>query len=245
MMIALCSLPLWFSFIKRISHLLFLVGTGALVGICFIDLLPDVYEMGGAQSLAWVGGIWLVYSFAHYFHYNKKHRVTGHSDCHGHHHEDEHHHVLLHADEKGVGVFLASMMIHCFASGILLAISTRYTDAFSRTVFMALFTHKAYESLIVSSLVLEKVKSKTEAFMAVSLYALSLPLGVLVATLESSHITMHFALIATCVALGTLFGCMIFDFLLPSVQHIKKKPKHAFWIIVGFVLTELIMHVTH
>ena len=226
MMMGLCSLPLWVSAIKKISHFLFLAGTGALVGICFFDLLPDVYEMGGISSLALVFGVWVVYSLAHYVHYRKKHVKTGHQECHGHHHEDEHHHVLLHSDEGGVGIFIGSMMIHCFASGILLAVSFRYGELFSRTVFLALLTHKAYESLIVSTIVLEKVKSKAHALVANAAYALALPLGVVVEQVFNEQISMKVSLIATCVALGTLFGCMIFDFLLPSIEHVKKKRNH-------------------
>lgn len=245
MMLFLCTIPLWVQSIKKVSHYLFLTGTGALIGICFIDLLPDVYEAGGSKSLIWVGLIWAIYSIFHYVHYRKKHVVTGHEECHGHGHTDEHHHVLLHADEMGIGIFLGSMMLHCFASGFLLAISARYSEEFSRTVFFALLTHKAYESLIVSSLILEKVKQMHHALLAVFLYAVSLPFGVLVAGVESELITPNIATAATCIALGTLLGCMIFDFMLPSFQHIKKYPRHLVWIIAGFVLTEIIMRYTH
>jgi hypothetical protein len=125
MMITLCCLPLFFAQMKKMSRLLFLVGTGALIGICCFDLMPDVIELGGKSGLLIVFVVWLIYSAFHFLHYRR------------HHHQEDHHHEdHLHAGSQGVAMFLSSMIIHCISSGILLAISVRFNSDFSRAVFL-------------------------------------------------------------------------------------------------------------
>ena len=228
MMIALCCLPILFHHVRRVSRFFFLAGTGALVGIVCFDLMPDVIELGGNSSLLLVFSVWIIYSAIHFFHYRH------HKD---HSHEDGHHHI----PEKGIAVFLTSMIIHCISSGILLAISTKFNEGFSRAVFLALIAHKCYESLIVSSIVLERVSVRSRAVFAIILYSLALPLGVGLASIFSEQIGMKLAVIATSVALGSLLGCMVFDFLIPSIGHIKKSRVELAWVFLGLVLTEFMM----
>jgi len=228
LMISLCCLPLLFKAMRKMSHLFFLVGTGALIGICFLDLIPDVVELGGSSSLFMVLAVWLAFSVIHFFHY--RHHVHSEGELH-HHHEEG----------KGIGVFLSSMVIHCISSGVLLAIATRFNAHFSRAVFMALIAHKCYESLIVSSIILERVKSIKKVMAAMVGYALALPFGVIVASVLNEQIGLKLAMFATCFALGSLLGCMVFDFLLPSLKHIKQRRMEAAWIVVGLLLTEVMM----
>ena len=46
------SLPFLFKRVRSFSKFLFFIGTGAMFGICFFDLLPDVFEMGGTPAFA-------------------------------------------------------------------------------------------------------------------------------------------------------------------------------------------------
>jgi zinc transporter ZupT len=230
LMILLCGLPLFFSQIKKISRLLFLMGTGALIGICGFDLIPDVIALGGNASLLLVFVVWLIYSAIHFMH-DRKQPAHADDELTGH----------VHAGTQGISMFLASMMIHCGASGVLLAISIRYNAQFSRAVFLALVAHKGYESLIVATVILERVRRRSHAILAIVAYALSLPFGVAMAMVFQNQINAKLALFATCFALGTLLGCMVFDFILPSLVHVKKQKFELGWIIFGLALTELLM----
>jgi zinc transporter ZupT len=234
MMILLCSLPLLFSQMKKVSRLLFLVGTGALVGICCFDLMPDVIELGGNSSLLLVFSVWIVYSAIHLLHY-RHHKLESLKQNHSH--TDD----PLHSHSQGMAMFLTSMIVHCVSSGVLLAMSMRFSGKFSHAVFFALVAHKSYESLIVSSVIVERTKTKLSAFYGIVAYALALPLGVIVASLFDDQITMKLAISATSFALGTLLGCMVFDFIIPSVTQIRKKRLELGWIVAGLALTEFVM----
>ena len=229
---------------KRISRRLFLIGTGALIGICCFDLVPDVIEMGGKVGLWIVFVVWVIYSGIHLLHYRKHHQ----QDCQQAHPDQfrsdqnhQHHEDHLHAGSQGVAMFLTSMILHCISSGMMLAISVRYPAVFSRAVFLALLAHKGYESLVVSSILLERITLRSQAMFAILTYALALPAGVGIALAWNDQINEKLALFATCFALGTLLGCMIFDFILPSLVHLKKQKVEAGWIFFGLLLTQLFM----
>lgn len=220
-MMLLSGLPLFSRTIRSYSKLFFLLGTGALSGILLFDLLPDLFEMGGSASLWGVGVVWTIYSLLHMSHL-------------GHHKSSDEH-------PKHTHFFLASMSGHCLASGILLVVSGGLAGGINRTVFLALLSHKAYEALTVSTILLERQNSRQKAILSIALYSLSLPLGVILTYGFRSVITPSVALIATSLAAGTLLGCLFFDFFLPSLSHLKTRRLDFGWIVVGVALTQLMM----
>jgi zinc transporter ZupT len=226
---ALSIAPLYSARIRSNSKLFFLLGTGALAGICFFELLPDVFKMGGRWSIAVTGIVWVAYSILHLFHLG-----------HHHHHDTQTRDPGLVHKNFSVAVFLGSMIAHCMASGMLLVLSDGFTRTFSHTVFLALLAHKTYEALTVSSILLETQKSRRGFITSVSLYALSFPAGVVVTYLAGSLITQNVALFGTSLAVGTLLGCLIFDFLMPSLTHLKKRRADLAWIFVGLLATQAV-----
>lgn len=221
-----CALPLVSAKVRQHSKTFFLIGTGAMFGICFFDLVPDVFELGGGKSLWVAGAVWVGYSLLHVFHI-------------GHHHHD--HEGGSGESQKMSPLFLFSIMGHCFASGMLLAVSQGLSAKIADTVFMALLAHKGYESLTVSSLLVEQGQSKRVKVGTIALYALSLPAGVLATVMFSDHLAQGVAVVISSIAVGTLLGCLIFDFLLPSLVHLKRQRYQAAWIFLGLVLTQMIM----
>ena len=133
------------------------------------------------------------------------------------------------------------MMVHCMASGMLLAMSFELTSSFGRTVFFALIAHKSYESLTVSSVLVEKYKSKKSTLIAILLYSLSLPIGVLLTSLFHSKITQTAALLTTSLAMGTLLGCLIYDFIVPSLKQFRTHRFAPIWIALGLLATQFVM----
>jgi zinc transporter ZupT len=235
-MIILCLLPLFSKSVRRHSSLFYLLGTGALFGICFFDLLPDVFEIGGNHGLAVMGLVWLVYSAAHLFH-------LGH---HHHHHDSEPGADPRETRSHGKGSILpllGSMMAHCFASGMLLVVSSDLPKRIAWTVFLALVAHKAYESLTVSTVLLQRHEKPREALLAIGAYAFSLPVGVLVTLLFRSVITQNVAILITSVAVGTLLGCLVFDFLVPSVRLMRQKASNGGWIMAGLLMSQLLLRI--
>lgn len=221
-MLALSQLPLQIRAVRAHSKLLFLTGTGALAGLLVFDLVPDVLQMGGHQGLLWIVLVWAVYSIFHLLHV--------------------HHHGEGHAPDSGrVGVFLFAISAHCFSSGMLLAISDDFTASFRRAVFLALLAHKCYEALTVSSVVADRVPAKRRAFLLIFLYTLSLPAGEALTACFRDRITPELALIVTCVATGSLLGCLYSDFLVPSLGYLRSRKLDAAWLVGGLLVTELLV----
>ena len=262
-MILFSGLPLFSTAIRRYSGLFFLIGTGALTGILFLDLLPDLFEMGGTSTLWGVGIVWVVYSVFHLSHVK--------------HHEEHHVHEVEAHLKPGLSskehrhspwFFLTSMIGHCLASGVMLVASDGLTETnravassfpgainnglhlglvvsgINRTVFLALLAHKAYEALTVSSVLVESQgaeKSKKRVLLPIALYSLSLPVGVILTLAFRSYITQSIAVIAMSLAAGTLLGCLVHDFFIPSLAQIKSRRTDLVWIMFGFGLTQVMM----
>jgi zinc transporter ZupT len=161
----------------------------------------------------------------------------------GHHHPDEgenHDH-----EHSGSGhapyLFLFSIIGHCFASGMLLAASKSLSARIASAVFIALVAHKGYESLTVSSVLLRQVRSKAARITAIVVYSLSLPFGVAVTSFFRDQMSQEIAVFISSLAIGTLLGCLIFDFLLPSIRELKARRSQVGWLLLGLGLTQLMM----
>ncbi len=225
-MSAFCLLLLFFRGMKSISTSFFLLGTGSLIGICAFDLIPDVFELGGWKHLIVVGVIGGVYSLVHLI------QVTD------HHHE-------FGKSEQEINLFVGAMVLHCLASGMLLGFSDRLTSRFNYAVFAALVAHKAYEATIVSTLISENAVDKAKTSRRLILYILALPFGVSLAAIMNGLVTIDIVLLITDMALGTLLGCLIFDFILPGLFHLKKRKLLAGWVLIGFLISKLIFRFEH
>jgi zinc transporter ZupT len=228
LMMVFCALPLFSPSARKYSKHLFLLGTGAMFGICFFDLLPDVFEMGGSSSLYIMGGVWLLYSIAHLFHLH-------------HHDHEEFGHVHGAHSATGITFFLGSLVAHCFASGMLLTVSFGLSKKIAGTVFAALLAHKIYESLLLSSILLERKNSRLWKGTVIGLYGAALPAGAGLTAIFQGNINERIAILISSIAVGTLLGCLIFDFLLPSFAQLKQQRYKVGWILAGLLLTQLIM----
>jgi zinc transporter ZupT len=228
--ILLCGLPLFSKSVRSHSKLFFLLGTGALAGICFFELVPEIFHMGGNFSLLITGIVWVLYSIIHIFHL-------------GHHEHDKKDDPKVDHQHSPSLVFLGSMIAHCLASGMLLVLSDGLAKGFGRTVFLALMAHKTYEALTVSSILLETQKNRSSFLISISAYALSFPSGVALTYFMGSMITQNVALFATSLAVGTLLGCLIFDFLMPSLSQIKNRRHDLAWVFAGLVVTQAVFWV--
>ena len=48
-------------------------------------------------------------------------------------------------------------------------------------------------------------------------------------------------LVITGIAIGSLIGCLIFDFIIPSYQKIRKNRRQLIWLLVGLLVTIVII----
>lgn len=241
-MLAVCSLPFVFRRARYSSGVLFLFGTGALFGICVFDLIPDIFEMGGHTGLGIAIAAGLAYSSVHLWHLRKHQHAAGHEKCdhpHDHFHNDHLHRQHAHS----LPIFFISIVSHCFASGVLLTVSREISEKLAGAVFLALLGHKGYECIVFISLLLGHRLSRSGTLAAIAVYCLALPAGVFTAAALNGQWNQTIAIYVSSLAVGSLLGCLVFDFLLPSFQTIRRERRRAGWIALGFALTRLVMHV--
>lgn len=220
------------------SKILLLIGTGGLVSLYFGDLLPDVYQLGGVSSLGIIAAVWLVYTAIHLL--NIKHHE---------HHDHEHEnvpHTHIHLPDSSF-LLMAAMISHCFSSGMLLFMSHELSAKIAASVFLALIGHKGYEAISVSVLLSQRTKDLKRFVICAAAYASSFPLGVIATALlthflgpsVSPSVVKTFAIVVASVAVGSLAGCMVNDFIIPSIRHVRARRHHAAWMLLGVGLTLL------
>lgn len=227
-MLVVCLLPLIYGKMERWSALIFLFGTGALFGICAFDLLPDVVALGGPTSLTITVVVGTVYSIIHLFHLRHHESESAHGE------HVEHHHPHFR-------VFYLSIVSHCFASGVLLSASRNLSEKLAGAVFLALLAHKGYECIIFVSILLQQHYSRLRNFVIVGTYCLALPVGVGLTYCFQAQITQTIAVYISSVAVGSLLGCLIFDFVIPSYHQVRRQWLHVAWVLFGLILTRLFM----
>jgi zinc transporter ZupT len=215
-----CALPLLSPWARRHSVTCLLFGTGAMLGLCVFALLPEVVEAGGPRTLWLVAIAGALYSGLHLFHL-------------GHHHHDQE------EEARAVGVLLGSMSLHCFADGVVLAVSLTLSANLARAVFVAIVAHKFYEAFSVSMLLREMARSRRHFACFISVYALSFPLGIFAGWLLPQALAGAPVIIMS-FALGGLLGCLWHDFLMPCLPRLQERRMQAGWLLLGFFLSALL-----
>lgn len=230
-MFVLAAVPICWPRARQYNSSLLLFGTGSLVGICAFDLLPDFYKMGGLKGLPLMVAAALVFSIAHLF--------QGHDHAHSHEHDFADEHTHSHA-LRSPYIFLVAITVHCFTSGLLLGVSDQFSKHLADSVFAALFIHKIYESFAVSVLLVSYKRRTLWTVSMLSLYLLSFPAGAAVAKYYG-QVNHELLLIITGIAIGSLIGCLIFDFIVPSFQQIRQNRRQLIWLIAGLLVTAVLI----
>ena len=96
-----------------------------------------------------IGVVWAVYSLIHIFHIGHHHEMDADTGSH-----------LTGRSPKALFFFAGSLIAHCLASGMLLALSHEISEKIASTVFMALVAHKGYEAMMLSSILAEQKMSR-------------------------------------------------------------------------------------
>lgn len=212
-----CALPWIFPVLRSYSRPLLLVGTSVLLGFLAFDLIPEMVELGGVYSLVLVLVSSLLFTALHAM------ADRGKSVPHLHNDSEE-------GPVHGVAFLLGSMALHCFAGGMLLVSSYEISAQLAFDVFLSLVAHKAFEAVSVSSVLIQRIPSLKQALRASAVYVLSFPVGVILtewgrrlfAQNLSPDRLKQVALVLTAVAVGSLFGCLIQDFLIPAMREFRR-----------------------
>ena len=75
----------------------------------------------------------------------------------------------------------------------------------------------------------------------IAIYLLSFPAGVIIAHFFNDEIHHTALLLISGLAIGSLAGCLVFDFVLPSVRYVRQNKKQLIWLLAGLVLARILI----
>jgi len=210
------------------------LATGMMTGLCGFGLLPEAAKEGGMVSVLLTLLVAVVYSI---FHIRHLHRHDAGSTYGTHVHGDA---------SRPLGILATAIFVHSLLDGSLLVISNGLLSQASTSVTMSLWIHKAFEALSLASLVYWRVNNRGQAIRWLSAYVLSFPCGVfLTAWIAQKFATdsmQRVALIIMSIAIGNLIGCLIFDFILPSMGRFKQHRGEVYWLLGGVAAASVLLY---
>jgi len=243
---ACCTIvPFAFGAKRGLPRGLLPLATGMMTGLCCFGLLPEAGREGGALSLALTTLVAVVYSLLHLRHLHHRPAATT-QTAHAHDEVTGSYGTHVHGDSnRPLGILATAIFVHSLLDGSLLVISTDLFTQATMSVTVSLWIHKAFEALSLASLVYWRVSNRQVAARWLTAYVLSFPCGVFLTFWMQQLVTasglQRVALIVMSVAIGNLIGCLIFDFILPSIGRFKYYKGEIFWLASGFAAATLLL----
>lgn len=254
-------IPLW----VRLTHTRLQVATsfvaGLMLGVGLLHLLPHAWLQLRSmdRTAGWLlGGFLVMFFIQRFFHF--------------HHHDvpdagvpEQHGHEACHHDHDRLGQTLAEhsasqlswagaalgLTLHTLIDGIALAASVQAEARHGGSgwliglgTFLVIILHKPFDALAIGTLMAAGGSSRISRHLVNGLFALAIPLGVLLFHFGVSQFSLDAARqcigAALAFAAGT-FLCISTSDLLPELQfHAHDRLKLSFALLAGLALSALI-----
>ncbi len=203
---------------KHSHHpLLLSFSAGLMLGSAFLHLIPEAFELIGAETSLYVLlGLLTLYGFERF--------ITIHA-C-------EADHCEVHS--LGLSAFVG-LFLHSFTDGIALGAGL-LIPRLGLIVFLAIFAHKAMEALALSSILVHAQKKNLSIFLANFCLALAIPIGAIIPWFFAKNSHPHTAGIALAFSAGTFLHISLSD-LLPEVhRHSNLRSRAALFFVFGLLV---------
>lgn len=226
---------------KSLKYILAL-GAGFMLGVIFIDVLPEVIALWQKKSntvssqtyftpmILILAGYLLTQFFEHtiapHFHLGEE----VHSD-----------HLI---STKSVYTAIGGLMIHTFFDGVSIAAASQIDFRVGLLVFIAIFLHKFPEGFTIGSMVIAAGKGAKEVFFATAFIGLTTLIGVMFIYFVGQNIgfTVAYALPIAC---GVTLYVAASD-LIPEVNHHGgKNPLVSLSVFAGVGLFFVLYKILH
>ncbi len=212
-------------------HLILGFSAGAVLGVAFLDLIPEVIEMAGDAHLALTAivGAFLVYMVLDRSLFLHPH--------------DDHCHNEAHNQIKARGRFGASSLsFHSFLDGAAIGIAFQAAPALGLAVAMAIFAHGFSDGINTVTIIRRHGGGKKEAFKWLALDAIAPLAGVLSTFLFTvSESTLGFVL----ALFAGFFLYLGASDLLPESHHGHKTHWTTVMTILGVLLIYFMVGILH
>jgi zinc and cadmium transporter len=229
---------------------------GFMLGVGLLHLLPHAFYQTHSmdRTVAWLlAGFLVMFLMQRFFHFHH-HDVPDESEqCdHDRHHDphDHHHgHSLAEQSAKRLSWTGAAigLTFHSLIDGIALAASVRADPggegvwARGLGAFMVILLHKPFDAMAISTLMAVGGRSRYSCHLVNGVFALAIPLGVLLFHLGAAQFATERFLGATLAFTAGTFLCLSTSDLLPELQfHTHDRLKLSVALAAGLGLAALI-----
>jgi zinc transporter ZupT len=228
---------------KKLLKYILALGAGFMLGVIFIDVLPEAIMLwqtpetiGKGSEVLYAPMILLLigYLITQFF----EHTIAPH--FHLGEEMDSDHLITTSSAYTAIG----GLLIHTFFDGVSIAAAAQVDSRVGILVFLAVFLHKFPEGFTIASMVLATGKGLKEVLFATSLVGLTTFLGVLLYYIVGERIgfTVAYALPVAC---GVTLYVAASD-LIPEVNHHGgKRPLVSLSVFAGVALFFLIHFALH
>jgi ZIP family zinc transporter/zinc and cadmium transporter len=201
------------------------LGAGFMLGVAFLEMLPESIRLAGETSMLWaLGGYFVVHLFEHtlapHFHFGEETHVE----------EVAHAHVGYAA--------LLGLGIHAFFDGVAIASGFLVSTWLGGVVFLAVFLHKLPEGFTVASLMMASGQSRRVAQLSAGALGAATLLGVLLMNFFRGEVNYALPLSA---------GVTIYVAASDLIPEVNKEPgiKMALWVFFGLALITALHFLFH
>jgi zinc and cadmium transporter len=256
----------WIPLLVRLTHTRLQLATsfvaGMMLGVAILHMLPHAWEQfQSIDRTSWwlLGGFLVMFFIQRFFHFHHhdvpeaasepeaERREPGHEQCH---HAHVHTLAAKSAHQLSWGGAALGLGLHSLIDGIALAASVT-AESHGNTAagivglgtFSVVILHKPFDAMAIGTLMAAGGGSRTARHVVNFLFALAIPLGILVFYLGASEFAApghHFLGTALAFTAGT-FLCIAASDLLPELQfHSHDRVKLSVALVCGLFLAALI-----
>ncbi|MGI8788967.1 MAG: ZIP family metal transporter [Pyrinomonadaceae bacterium] len=227
---------------RKLLKYILALGAGFMLGVSFIDILPEVFEIWveksnarTAESLIYPMVLLLAgYLLTQFF----EHTIAPHF------HLGEEVHAEHLISTSSAYTAIGGLLIHTFFDGVSISAAAQVDFKVGILVFIAVFLHKFPEGFTIASMVLAAGKSRKEVLLATSLVGFTTLLGVLIFYFVGENVGFSVAY-ALPLACGVTIYVAASD-LIPEVNHHGgKRPLVSLSVFAGVALFFTIHYALH
>jgi ZIP family zinc transporter len=212
-------------------HLIVGFSAGAVLGIAFIDLLPEAVELVGSSELS------LKIALVAVLGYMIIDRVFfNHSHSHHHEHENEVH------EHKGRGIVRAtSLVLHSFLDGLAIGFSFQVSVATGAVVAVAVLAHDFSDGINTVAAILKGGDNK-RAKLWLIIDAIAPVVGIVVGSI---FVVNAFSLGVIISIFAGFFVYIALADMIPESFHSHPKKWTTIMTVLGVAFIALVMHFAH
>ncbi|HOW27225.1 MAG TPA: ZIP family metal transporter [Elusimicrobiota bacterium] len=188
-------------------------GSGVLLGITFLDLLPESFELNArAASITTLVSFFLFFAVEEYTVVHGCTEWMEEGKCHSH--------------SWGLSA-MVSIFVHSVSDGLIMAAAFLHSNTLGTLVSAALLLHKFSDGLTLASLSLAEGRSPRRTALLATLVSLATPAGLLLGMMASPWITP----VLLAILLGFAAGSFIYVGAADILPRIHETRDRLCWIL--------------